>query len=72
MCGFRFTEIDDEIFEKLSLYMGKALKMDNKEDRNGVLALCITYILLIFPRVAMSAITSNLKDDLGMQNDDIS
>jgi sugar phosphate permease len=68
-CGFQFTEVDDQIYERLSKYMGDPLQRKNTL---AVLTLCVTYVLLIFPRVAFSAISSNLKDDLGFGNNDVS
>jgi len=70
-CGFQFTEVDDMIYEKLSKYMGSALTMGNKDDRLAIITLCVSYILLIFPRAAFSPITSNLKDELAWDNADI-
>jgi len=68
-CGFQFTQVDDEIWKKLKEYMGDDLTVENAWD---IMALCGTYMLLIFPRVAMSAISSDMKDGLGFTNEDIS
>jgi len=67
-CGLQFTQIDDEIWEKLKEYMGDGLSLENGRD---ILALCGTYMLLIFPRLAMAAINSDMKDSLGFTNEDI-
>lgn len=73
-CSFKsLPELDDEVVSGMSEYMGSKLKVkENKEDFHAVLALCGSYVLIIFPRAAFAAIQSNMKDELGFTNNDIS
>jgi len=43
-----------------------------KKDQHAIIAITVTYVLLIFPRAAFATASSDMKDELGLSNGDLS
>lgn len=69
----KYPKLDDELVRNMKLYMGEKLNVkENKADRHAVLAICGTWLFLTFPRIVFASVTSSLKNDLNLDNADIS
>jgi len=64
-----FRQPSNELVDQLKVYGGDPFSFS--KHRNEILSICGSYVCIIFPRVALSAVQSNIKDDLGLGNSEV-